>query len=297
MYIVKNSRPTKTTTLQVRPDIQQHYTEAGQDYQAWSRNFNMHFGYFRFGMNPFNLEHMLEEMNRQVLKRLQISDTSFHVVDFGCGMGATIRHGKKTYKNCRFTGLTIMEQQVQKGNELIATAELSGANILHSDYCDVPLTDSSTDAAYAIESICHAKPAGRARAIAEMYRVLKTGGRIAIADCFEKNSHKPMLLPLQRIYKKVCNSWAVNSMADIKKFTNLLQETGFRNIRVEEISYNIAPSVAHAPFLVTKFALAKWLKREKLSQARKDHLIASLLALFLGMYRSRIGYFLICAEK
>jgi len=44
-------------------DLVTYYTEAGMDYRAWSRNFNMHFGFYRLGMNPLALESMLEEMS------------------------------------------------------------------------------------------------------------------------------------------------------------------------------------------------------------------------------------------
>ena len=36
-------------------DLVTYYTEAGMDYRAWSRNFNMHFGFYRWGMNPLAL--------------------------------------------------------------------------------------------------------------------------------------------------------------------------------------------------------------------------------------------------
>ena len=39
-----------------------YYTDATQDYEAWSRRFNMHFGYWRRGLNPLRLEPMLDEM-------------------------------------------------------------------------------------------------------------------------------------------------------------------------------------------------------------------------------------------
>ena len=29
-------------------DLVTYYTEAGMDYRAWSRNFNMHFGFYRW---------------------------------------------------------------------------------------------------------------------------------------------------------------------------------------------------------------------------------------------------------
>jgi hypothetical protein len=43
-----------------------YYEEAGPDFGQWSAGFNMHFGFYRPGMNPFRREPMLNELNRQV---------------------------------------------------------------------------------------------------------------------------------------------------------------------------------------------------------------------------------------
>ena len=71
-------------------DLVTYYTEAGMDYRAWSRNFNMHFGFYRWGMNPLGLEGMLEEMSRQVFRRLALGE-GMKVLDLGCGLGAPAR--------------------------------------------------------------------------------------------------------------------------------------------------------------------------------------------------------------
>ena len=47
-----------------------YYEEAGPDFAQWSAAFNMLFGYYRAGLNPFRREPMLSELNRQVLDRL-----------------------------------------------------------------------------------------------------------------------------------------------------------------------------------------------------------------------------------
>ena len=40
------------TAVKAPVDLETYYTEAGMDYRAWSRNFNMHFGYYRWPVNP-----------------------------------------------------------------------------------------------------------------------------------------------------------------------------------------------------------------------------------------------------
>src|SRR5215813_15505592 len=75
--------------------FQRYYEEAGPDYAAWSPHFNMHFGFFRWGMNPFAREAMLEQMNKEIFGRLHLgresNSSSSRVLDMGCGLGATLR--------------------------------------------------------------------------------------------------------------------------------------------------------------------------------------------------------------
>src|SRR5258707_2038378 len=77
---------------ETEPSFQRYYEEAGPDYAAWSPHFNMHFGFFRQGMNPFNREAMLDQMNREIQHRLHlVRDSPARVLDMGCGLGATLR--------------------------------------------------------------------------------------------------------------------------------------------------------------------------------------------------------------
>jgi len=66
------------TSPEARPDSRHqeliaYYEQAGPDSAAWSSALSMHFGYYRFGFNPFRRERMLDEMNRQVIERLQLN--------------------------------------------------------------------------------------------------------------------------------------------------------------------------------------------------------------------------------
>src|SRR5215813_76021 len=72
--------------------LEQYYSEAGPDYAAWSREFNMHFGYYRAGRNPLRREAMLEQMNAEVLERLGLAGIAEpQLLDLGCGLGSTLR--------------------------------------------------------------------------------------------------------------------------------------------------------------------------------------------------------------
>ena len=59
------AQPTFTPRAAPQIGLEQYYREAGPDYAAWSREFNMHFGYYRAGANPLDREAMLQQMPTQ----------------------------------------------------------------------------------------------------------------------------------------------------------------------------------------------------------------------------------------
>jgi hypothetical protein len=97
-----------------RISLEQYYSEAGPDYAAWSRGFNMHFGYYRLGANPLNREAMLEQMNVEVLARLRVDGIAEpQLLDLGCGLGATLRSFARRQPTASLLGVTRVPWQVE----------------------------------------------------------------------------------------------------------------------------------------------------------------------------------------
>src|SRR5687767_12363819 len=85
--------------------IIEFYEQAGSDYEHWSRDLNMHLGYYGRGMNPFDREAMLEQMNVEVARRLRIDPACASLlIDLGCGMGAIARSIARYYSNSMIKG-------------------------------------------------------------------------------------------------------------------------------------------------------------------------------------------------
>ena len=137
--------------------IIQYYSEAGMDYQPWSRRLNMHFGYFRFGLNPFNRESLLDEMSRQVVTRLQLDhDAENQLVDLGCGVGASARYAVEHYPHLKVLGATIVPWQIEQAQRLTENhAHRDQLSFELMDYCNLPVADDHFDGAYAMESSCY----------------------------------------------------------------------------------------------------------------------------------------------
>jgi hypothetical protein len=109
-------------------NLQRYYEEAGPDYAAWSSHFNMHFGFFRWGMNPLWREAMLEQMNQEIQHRLHLTDESpARVFDMGCGVGATLRSFARRVPNADLNGITLVPWQLEQGANSTTPARKTAA--------------------------------------------------------------------------------------------------------------------------------------------------------------------------
>ena len=183
-----------------------YYEKAGPDYETWSPNFNMHFGYYEKGMNPFRREQMLQKMNQVVLKTLQIDrEKASTLVDMGCGLGATLRYAKSIIPRLDCMGVTIVPWQKQQADQLNHMSHMDAITIRCEDYTRTALKSGSVDHVIAIESSCYAAGASKSDLLKEIHRVLRPGGTFVIADGFLKHT-RPLKGILGKSYRQLCKS-------------------------------------------------------------------------------------------
>ncbi|WP_062062143.1 methyltransferase domain-containing protein [Aquimarina longa] len=276
-----------------KENITRFYDEATEDYEFWSKDLNMHFGYYTpFKTSVFRRDSMLNEMNKQVYNRLQVSNQNSLIADLGCGIGGTIRYGLKKYPLLHIIGVTLSSFQVHEGNKKLKDKK---GLILEEDYTSTSFKTNSINGAYAIESFCHS---GHSKeAFQEAYRILKPNSKLVIADAFLKKDEEQLCLGSNYCYEQLCKGWSLEGLGNIHSVKNRLEQIGFKNIIVEDISYRVAPSVLHVPFAITGFILKKLFRKEFLKPQSWKNLKGSLFALLSGLHINNFGYYLITAEK
>jgi cyclopropane fatty-acyl-phospholipid synthase-like methyltransferase len=282
-----------------RIGLEQYYSEAGPDYAAWSPNFNMHFGYYRAGANPLRREAMLEQMNAAVLARLNVQGiTSPRLLDLGCGLGATLRSFARRLPRAQLFGVTRVPWQVERARALNDAAGCSDrVCIIEGDYEDNALPHSGYDGVYALESSCHAHGADKSVLLQEAHRLLWPGGRLVVADGFLSRARFANSLQ-DRIYRKLCECWVIEQLAQLPLFKSRLEQIGFEDITVECLQMRVAPSVMHIPWVTLKFLVTDVVFGKKaMTRARWNNMLAPVLLPFVGAPLGPIAYYMVTATK
>lgn len=278
--------------------FQRYYEEAGPDYAAWSPSFNMHFGFFRWGMNPLRREAMLEQMNREVAKRFHLTaEHPARVYDMGCGLGATLRSLARRLPKAELKGITLVPWQLEQGRRLNQSCP-EGARITLTlgDYEHTSEPPQSFDAVYAIESSCYARGADKSAFLQETHRLLRPGGRLVVADGFLGSSR--LRGPQKPVFHRLCECWAIDTLGEIGPFQQELQRLGFSDIVVERIQSHVTPSVLHVPWVTFKFLLTSVaFGRRKMTRARWNNVLAPIMLPFVGLPIGPMAYYLVSATR
>lgn len=120
------------------------------------------------------------EESREIPQLLVLRPDSF-VLEVGCGSGGYALHLAERV-SCRLVGLDINAAGVRNANQLALARGLAAQ--ARFEQCDVstslPFDDNSFDAVFSNDVLCHIP--GRPRVLAEMFRVLKPGGRMLFSD-------------------------------------------------------------------------------------------------------------------
>lgn len=284
-------KKNQLNTTHSHTTIISHNDGIGNDYRFWSPSFNIHFGYWKWGVNPFDREAMLRQMNQEVLDRLAISsDQPPLILDAGCGAGATLRYMANRLPNAHFKGITLAPWLLDKGKKLNEATGLSNRiKLIKADFQNIPLPDACADAVICIESVCYAEGKGKEKLIAELRRILKPGGQFVIVDAFRKST-RPMPIFFEKLFRENAELWAVDELAELPLFENTLSKYGFENIKKEDISWRSFPTALHIPFVVFRLLLnGGW--------RRNDYWKALLMTLATGCLMRYFGYYIIRGRR
>jgi SAM-dependent methyltransferase len=215
----------------------------------------------------------------------------------GCGLGATLRNFAGRLPHAELHGITLVPWQLDQGRLLNQSCPQANRIALAlGDYENTEFSSGSFDAVYAIESSCYAHGANKSAFLQEAHRLLRPGGRIAVADGFLAPGK--LRGPQQRIYRKLCDCWAIDTFGHIDAFTREMERIGFREVVVEQCVARLIPSVFHVPWVTLKFLLGSVVfGNRKMTRARWNNVLAPILLPFVGYPIGPMAYYIVSATR
>jgi cyclopropane fatty-acyl-phospholipid synthase-like methyltransferase len=211
-----------------------------------------------------------------------------HVVDLGCGVGASLCYLADQLP-IRGTGITLSPVQAELASRRIRENGLSNRIVcLEGDYGDLPVGIGSADFAYAIESFVHGPDP--TRFFARCSRLIRTGGMLAICDDFRRPTAGPAA---ERAIEQFCRGWHINALLQPGELRSLARAAGFEHESTVELSRHLEIGRTRDRAISALVTLAGWLPLER---TPLGHLVGGS-ALQTCLARGWIGYDLVLFRR
>lgn len=189
---------------------------------------------------------------RKMAQDLDVNQKS-RVLDIGCGRGRIASH-IASYTGAHVTGINIDLDQLEcarkyaKGNNLAQQCQFKTGDL---NELPLPFEDNAVDAVYQVQVFSYAK--NLEKLFADIYRILKPGGKIACLDWFQLDKYNPEDPEHVDLMKRIKPLIGAIGTPKIEDFTSAMEKAGFKVLINENASINglQAPLIENATILFT----------------------------------------------
>jgi tocopherol O-methyltransferase len=169
--------------------------------------------------------HWVDDSIAARARALTAARAPLHVVDLGCGVGATLCYIAERLPDIHGTGVTLSPLQAQMAADRIRAAGLADrVTCIEADYASLPASLAAADLAYAIESFVHGP--SPERFFAECARLIRPGGLLVIVDDVRRPNAGA---EASRAIERFCRGWHVNTLVDRGDLRAMAQGAGFEH--------------------------------------------------------------------
>ncbi len=188
-----------------------------------------------YGYSPEELDQLPESVvvmaagcgNPTALGMIEPGDT---VLDLGSGGGIDVLlASKKVGENGRVIGLDMTPEMVGHAIENAKKMGVKNVEFKLGEIEKIPLNDESVDVIMSNCVICLSPD--KNSVFREMYRVLRSGGRLAIAD---EIATRPFSEEEKSDPEKWCS--CITGAITEREYSRMLEDTGFRNVYVKRLT-------------------------------------------------------------
>lgn len=217
-------------------EIENYYDATRSHYSYFWRlneHHSLHYGYW--DESTKNFTEALIRINEVMAEHAGVGN-GMRILDSGCGEGGSVAW-LATHFDVDAVGITLSKKQMLEGNDFLKRKSLNG-KIEVQNFIRTNFPDNHFDIVWAIESVCHAE--SKREYLTEMFRILKPGGKIILADFFVVNQ---LSLSDQKCMDNWAHAWAVPAFESVERFSAYAFDVGFSGVKAQNITSHIEKSV------------------------------------------------------
>lgn len=167
-------------------------------------------------------EYKIRDLHRELAERGAGSGAGLRLLDFGCGVGASMPHARRYFAKAELLGVDVSEESLEL------------ARMRHGDFArffvmtggELPAEAAALDAAYAMCVFHHVDEAMQIELLSKVRSRLKPGGLLMV---YEHNPFNPLTV-------RVVNNCPFDENAKLIRASDMAKrcrEAGFRGVQVK----------------------------------------------------------------
>ena len=266
-------------------DVRRYYDRHTDDFVAYGQGGRV--GALHravWGPGADTVDAAFRYVENQILEQLRVLPPGAdrpHVVDLGCGVGASLCYLAEQLP-IRGTGITLSPVQVRHAEHRIREAGLlDRVRCIEGDYCELHEDIPPADLAYAIESFVHGPDP--VRFFAQCARLIRPDGLLVICDDFRRPTSGSAAT---RAVERFRRGWHLNTLIRSAELRTLAESAGFDHVSTVDLTPHLDSSRPRDRLIAACVAVFDWLP---LDGTRFGHFLGGS-ALQTCLSRGWIGY-------
>lgn len=178
--------------------------------------------------------------NDHVIDRLALdADRPIRLLELGSGAGSVATHVALARPRWSILGIDLTPNQVTLARELARVRAVAERVTFTEAHFERFAPDGLYDAAYAVESVCHAS--NRPELVASLGRCLRRGAPVVFVDL--ARTDLPLTAPAEALYRRLVEGYAIRDYYDVPIAT-VLRDAGFEDVTVVDLTTRVGAALS-----------------------------------------------------
>jgi ubiquinone/menaquinone biosynthesis C-methylase UbiE len=187
-------------------------------------------------------------MRRQAIPPLWRDAAPRSILDVGCGTGRTLAQLRAAFPGAELVGLDLSPYYLAEARTILG----DDVKLLEGNAEAMPVPDASFDAIVSVYLFHELPRNARRKVMAEMFRVLRPGGRVVILDSVQRSDAEEIVYFLERFQRELHEPFYRDYIGD--DLAAALRESGF-DVEIEgDAAYLTKVVAATRPSVVKRGA-------------------------------------------